>query len=125
MNDVSEGWILYDGSCGLCSKWVPRWESFLGRHGFAIETLQAAWVRERLALDDEGIADLRLLLPDGRQMLGADAYRYVLRRIPLTYPLYLLSRLPLIRRIFDRCYRSVADHRHRLSRACGLENGPG
>lgn len=116
-----EGWILYDDSCGLCRRWVPFWEPALRRRGFAIAPLQAPWVAERTGLSTQELEqDLRLLLPDGSLVSGADAYRHAMRRIWWAYPLYLLSIAPLLRTLFDRVYGALARHRHRLSMACGL-----
>jgi predicted DCC family thiol-disulfide oxidoreductase YuxK len=114
------GWVLYDDACGFCRRWVPYWGETLGKRGFSIAPLQSAWVQERLNTPaDELLDDLRLLLPDGRQVRGADVYRYVMRRIWWAYPLYLLSVTPLLARVFDRAYRSFAVNRYRFSRACG------
>ena len=120
------GWVLYDDSCRFCRQWVPYWAETLGKRGFSIAPLQSAWVQERLnAPGDELLDDLRLLLPDGRQVRGADVYRYVMRRIWWTYPLYLLSVTPLLSRVFDRAYRHFAVNRYRFSRACGLPGQTG
>lgn len=71
----SAGWILYDGSCGICRRWVPFWENALSRRGFGIATLQEDWVLEKLKLPPERLLDdLRLLLADGTHLAGADVY---------------------------------------------------
>lgn len=115
------GWVLYDDSCGFCQCWIPFWESTLRRRGFAISTLQALWVSHTLRLgEDELVSDLRLVLADGRQISGADVYRYVMRRIWWAYPLYRVSVAPLFRLVFDWGYRTFADNRYRISRACRL-----
>ena len=85
-----------------------RWKNTLARRGF------------ELAPDEEVSADVRLRLPDGEEIIGADVYRFVMRRIWWAYPLYLLSRLPLLRSLYDRAYRAFADSRHHISNACGL-----
>jgi predicted DCC family thiol-disulfide oxidoreductase YuxK len=119
------GWVLYDDSCGFCRRWVPSWAKTLRRRGFDIAPLQSEWVVERLNVPPGDLLfDLRLLLADGRQVRGADVYRHVMRRIWWAYPLYLLSVAPLLRLVFDWGYRTFADNRHRVSRACGLA-GPG
>ena len=116
------GWVLYDGSCGFCSRWVPFWEGTLRARGFGIAPLQSTWVAERLVLPGiELISDLRLLLVDGRQIRGADVYRYVMRRIWWTYPFYVLSVAPVLRTVFDRAYRTFANNRYLVSRSCGLD----
>ena len=116
------GWVLFDGSCGLCRSWVQYWADTLRRRGFEIAALQEAWARERLGSPDEEdlLRDFRVLLDDGRQLRGADAYRYVMRRIWWAYPLYLLSVTPLLRHLFDWGYRAFADNRYHFSSACTL-----
>ena len=100
-----KGWVLYDGACGLCSRWVPFWENTLNKRGFRIAPLQAGWVAEKIHLSqDDLVADLRLLLTTGEQMRGAQVYRYLMRRIWLAMPLYLLS---ILFRCQFRCQASV------------------
>ena len=115
------GWVLYDDSCGFCRKWVGTFRQTLLRRGFAVTPLQTEWVAQKLNLKPNDLLhDFRLLLDDGRQFTGADAYRYVLRRIWWTYPVYLVSIAPFGRWLFDWSYRHFADNRHRISRACRL-----
>lgn len=118
------GWVLYDDSCGFCKRWVPFWAGALSKRGFAIAALQSKWVMRRLEMpndeDADLLIDLRLLLADGRQVRGADVYRYVMRRIWWAHPLYLLSVAPLLLGAFDWGYRTFADNRYRFSRACRL-----
>jgi predicted DCC family thiol-disulfide oxidoreductase YuxK len=118
-----EGWVLYDGACGFCRQWVPFWEKTLRKHGFRIIPLQSDWVAEKLQLSEqESASDFRLLLAGGEQLAGADAYRFLMRRITWAKPLYRLSTLPLLRTLFDAGYRLFADNRHWISRACHLPN---
>ena len=115
------GWVLYDDSCGFCRRWIPFWANTLRKRGFAIAPLQSEWVVQALNVPDEDLLfDLRLLLADGEQVRGADVYRHVMRRIWWAYPLYLLSVAALLRLVFDWTYRTFADNRHRVSRACRL-----
>lgn len=117
----TEGWVLYDSRCGFCSRWVVFLRDTLARHGFAIAPLQSEWVAEELRLlPDELTADVRLLLVNGRQHRGAEVYRYVMRRIWWTRPLYFLSVLPILCRVFDAGYRAFAEKRYCLSEYCGL-----
>jgi predicted DCC family thiol-disulfide oxidoreductase YuxK len=114
-------WVLYDGACGICSRWVPRWSATLARRGIEVAPIQSRWVAERTGLAPAALlTDVRLLHPDGRLTSGAEVYRYLLRRIWWLRPLHLLSVTPGFRTLFDRAYRSVARHRHRISAHCGL-----
>jgi predicted DCC family thiol-disulfide oxidoreductase YuxK len=114
-------WVLYDDGCGICRKWVPFWRKTLVQNGFEIAPLQSKWVADRLHLSDEELMrDIRLLLKDGSEISGADAYRYVMRRIWWAYPFYLLSISPILRKIFDVTYRTFARNRYRISNTCKL-----
>jgi predicted DCC family thiol-disulfide oxidoreductase YuxK len=120
-NTPTNGWILYDASCGFCRRWVPFWENALRRRGYGIAALQEDWVMEKLALPPEKLLDdVRLLLADGTDLAGAAVYRHAMRRIWWALPLYAISILPGCRWIFDFCYRTFARHRHRVSETCGL-----
>jgi uncharacterized protein YqjF (DUF2071 family) len=113
--------VLYDGACGVCSRWVPFWARTLAGLGLEIAPLQTPWVADRLRLPpDVLLTDLRLLLSDGRQFAGADVYRYVMRRLWWAYPVYLLAEAPGLRLLFDGAYRKFADNRHRVSAACRI-----
>ena len=115
------GWILYDDSCGFCRNWVPRWAGTLRKRGFGIAPLQSDWVRGKLDLSDvELTSDLRLLLPDGRQISGANVYCRVLQRIWWARPFYLLSVVPILHVVFDWGYRTFATNRFLVSRVCRL-----
>ena len=115
------GWVLYDDSCGFCRRWIPFWRETLRRRGFEIAPLQSEWVVRRLAVPEEDLLfDLRLLRTDGAQVRGADVYRQVMREIWWAYPLYLLACAPGLRGVFDWSYRTFADNRYRISRACRL-----
>ena len=115
-------WVLFDGNCGFCRKWVGLWNSTLEKHGFKTAALQEDWVRESLALSDQELLhDIRLLTSDGARIQGADVYRFVMRRIWWMWPFYVLSCLPGLRQCFDGVYRLVAQHRHKISGTCELQ----
>jgi predicted DCC family thiol-disulfide oxidoreductase YuxK len=113
--------VLYDGGCGVCSRWVPSWGPTLQRLGLAVAPLQSPWVAERMGVPpSELLSDIRLLRPDGRLISGAEVYRFIMRRLWWTYPLYLLSTVPGLRSLFDWGYRTFARHRMKISASCGL-----
>jgi predicted DCC family thiol-disulfide oxidoreductase YuxK len=113
--------VLYDGSCGFCSRWVPFWEGTLRKRGFRIATLQSEWVKTKFNLSEaELTADFRLLLAGGEKLAGAEVYRYLMRRIWWATPFYFFSILPVFRQLFDAGYRAFADNRYWISRTCHL-----
>jgi hypothetical protein len=129
------GWLLYDGSCGVCSRGVSAWAPTLDRYGIGIAPLQSDWVRTQLNVSDaELLADVRLLarvadsktgrhenLGPYQQIVGADVYRYIMRRIWWAYPLYLLTRVPGLRTLYEWGYRRFAERRYHISRVCRLD----
>lgn len=119
--DSPLGWVLYDGDCGFCSRWITYWAPTLRRVGLEIAPLQAPWVGERLDMDPLTLLkDVRLLFVDGGQLAGADVYRWVLRRLWWTWPLYFFTIVPGGRQIFDWSYRTFADNRMHISSTCEL-----
>lgn len=116
------GWILFDGTCGFCARWVPFWGPWLRRQGYGFRPLQDPWVRGQTDLDEAALlTDLRLLRADGALVSGAEVYREVLDASPWTRPLAFLTRLPGLRRLFEGGYRLFARHRYRVSQACGWQ----
>ena len=115
------GWILYDGSCGFCSKWVPFWSTTLAKQGLGFAPLQADWVKDRIDMpEEELLSDLRLLLDTGEVISGPDVYRHVMRHAWWLTPLYLFSIIPGLSHLFDWSYRTFANHRYEVSAACRL-----
>lgn len=97
----------------------PIFVRYTAKRGFEIDPLQADWVKQKLQLNENDLLqDLRLLLASGKQVQGADAYRYAMKRIWWAHPVYLFSVAPFGRNILDWSYRKFAAHRYRISRAC-------
>lgn len=116
------GWILFDNSCGFCRKWVPFWEPVLKKHGFLTVPLQDPWAQEKSgATMEELMREMYLVLADGSVRIGPDAYREAMKRIWWAWPLYALSLVPGLRRLFDAAYRTFARNRYRVSHICRLD----
>jgi predicted DCC family thiol-disulfide oxidoreductase YuxK len=72
-----EGWILYDGECGFCFRWVHLWNKVIGRRGFALKDLQSASADGSLQIPQENLLDdIRVLTRSGELESGANAYLY-------------------------------------------------
>jgi len=113
--------ILYDDTCGFCRRWVPRWKRMLRNRKIGVAPLQAEWVRKRLDISpEELIANIRLIRQDGPDCVGADVYRFVMRRVWWLLPVYVLTVVPIGRQLFNFCYRKFADNRYKISKACRL-----
>ncbi len=120
--DPVRGWVLYDGSCGFCSRWVQFWGPTLARSGFAIASLQESSRAGQLEVSpDELLSDIRLLTRDGELISGADVYLQVTRRIWWAWPFYAVFSLPGFNFLIHAGYRWFARNRYRFSHTCGLQ----
>jgi predicted DCC family thiol-disulfide oxidoreductase YuxK len=116
-----EGWILYDGGCGFCFRWVHFWKNVVGRRGFALKDLQTASADGSLNISQENLLDdIRVLTRTGKLESGASAYLYVTRRIWWAWPFYAIFSLPGFNWMLWRGYRWFNRNRYRLSRHCPL-----
>lgn len=115
------GWILYDGGCGFCFRWVHFWKEIVERRGFALKDLQSAWEEGRLQVPQQNLLDdIRVLTPTGGLESGADAYLFVAKRIWWAWPFYAIFRLPGFNWMLWRGYRWFNRNRFRISRHCPL-----
>jgi predicted DCC family thiol-disulfide oxidoreductase YuxK len=120
-----EGWILYDGGCGFCSRWAHFWEAVVKRRGFAIKDLQSAAAEGLLQVSQGNLLDdIRVLTSAGEVKSGADAYLYVARRIWWAWPLYAVFSLRGFNRLLWWGYRWFNRNRYRISRHCPLPSKP-
>jgi predicted DCC family thiol-disulfide oxidoreductase YuxK len=108
----ARGWIGYDAGCRLCQVWVRRSQPLLGPRGFLFVPLQDPFWRDRLALAPGQIPDeMKLLLPAGHILGGAEAAVYLGRAVWWLAPWAWLGWLPGVRMITASVYRWIARHR--------------
>ena len=115
------GWILYDGECGFCFRWVHLWENVVKARGFALKDLQSASADGSLRIPSQNLLnDVLVLTPDGKLEAGADAYLFVARQIWWAWPFSAIFSLPGFNWILWRGYRWFNRNRYRVSRYCPL-----
>lgn len=115
----ASGWVLYDGECAFCIRWIHFWLPVLRRRGFEAETLQADWVPDALNLRRADVLkDIRLLTASGEQYAGADVYLHLAKKIWWAWPFGLLFSLPGFNQLMWAGYRSFAAHRLCVSGYC-------
>lgn len=116
-SEPSAGWILYDGGCSFCFRWVHLWKGVIEKRGFALKDLQSACSDGTFEVPPENLLDdIRVLTRDGKVVAGADAYLYVTRLIWWAWPFYAIFRLPGFNRLLWWGYRSFARNRYCVSR---------
>jgi predicted DCC family thiol-disulfide oxidoreductase YuxK len=112
--------VLYDGQCRFCRSQIA-----------VLRRLDACGSLRFVSLHDPDVgrdfpeippADLmqQMYVVDraGRARGGAEAVRYLSRRLPLLWPLALPLHLPGSLPLWTALYRFVARHRYRLAGAC-------
>ena len=114
--------VLYDGTCGFCSWWIPFWKKVINRAGYEIAPLQSDWVRGRLKIGgDELASDIRVLLSDGTSIDGADAYIYGMKQVWWGFPMGFVLGLPIFRQGTWLLYKAFNRNRFLFSRFCRLK----
>jgi predicted DCC family thiol-disulfide oxidoreductase YuxK len=116
---AAEGWVLYDGDCSFCVRWLRFWSPVLRRRGFEIDTLQAGWVSKTLGMTKEEVTrDIRLFTTKGAIYSGADVYLHVARKIWWAWPLAIIFSLPGFNSLIWAGYKWFAVNRHCVSGYC-------
>jgi predicted DCC family thiol-disulfide oxidoreductase YuxK len=114
-----EGWVLYDADCRWCVRLARRFRPWLAARHFELLPLQTPWVQTRLGLPDSRLLDeMRLLLPDGKLLGGADALLEISGHC--AWPFRRAGRLPAIKRLLHVGYGWVARHRGCAGGACDV-----
>lgn len=110
--------VVYDGECNACGVGVKRlYQMDFGRGRLAFLPLQDPRVLERypnLSYDDL-MAQMYVIAPTGEQYGGADAIRYLSRRMPLLWIAAPLLHLPGTAGLWRRMYRLIAKNRYWIS----------
>ena len=123
LTDTKEvaGWVVYDADCRFCTTLAGRCRALLAAHRFELLPLQTPWVRQKLDLSNEELlAEIRLLKPDGTVLGGVDALLEISRPFPLAWPIRKLAKIAAIKKLFQRIYRWIARHRHCARGACEI-----
>jgi predicted DCC family thiol-disulfide oxidoreductase YuxK len=120
-----KAWILYDGKCGFCSRWVHLWKKTVEPRGFVLKDLQSAHAEGMLEMPPENLLDDILILTRQNKLeRGADAYLFVARQIWWAWPFYALFSLPGFHWILWQGYRWFNRNRYVVSRHCPIPQPP-
>jgi predicted DCC family thiol-disulfide oxidoreductase YuxK len=129
ISDATSGWprawVLYDGDCSLCRKWVDRFERTLTVRGFDLAPLQSAWVTECLDVpEQELLSRMRVLTREGRDYAGADGLIYLARHVWWAWPFWAVAHLPFAKAVLRRAYDFLARRRHCDASSCSVTARP-
>ncbi len=118
--------LLYDGDCGFCRSWVPRWRR-LTRGRVAFRPYQDPAARPPDVSREALAREIHLVLPDGRVFAGFGA---LVRSLHAAAPrrwgwlLFAYRRVPGFRPTAEAVYARIARRRHRgpHARACSPDS---
>jgi predicted DCC family thiol-disulfide oxidoreductase YuxK len=114
--------VIFDGKCRFCRSQVERLDrldragrlAFLSLHDPAVAEQYSDLSHDAL-MEEMYVIDAR-----GVRRRGAEAFRYLSRRLPLLWPLAPILHIPFSLPLWRWLYRQVASRRYRLagSNAC-------
>lgn len=112
--------VLFDGHCRFCRGQIAllRRLDFLGSLRFvSLHEPEVARDFPELATEDL-MRQMYVVDTAGRARGGAEAVRYLSRRLPLLWPLALPLHVPGSLPLWSALYRFVARHRYRIAGTC-------
>jgi predicted DCC family thiol-disulfide oxidoreductase YuxK len=117
--------VIYDGDCRFCSGQVRNLARFDRGGRLAFISLHDPEVARRYPdLSKERLMEEMVLIDrTGKRHGGADAFRYLTRRLPLLWPLAPLMHIPCCLPLWRWCYRQVAQRRYLLGKNQHCDDG--
>lgn len=112
--------IIYDGECRFCISQMQRIRLWDTRQAFEYLPAQDPSVPKRFPfLKDMNLeSGMRLVNPDRKTYVGADAVYQIARRLPNTSWFAWVYNLPVCKQIAQKLYVWVAANRKRLGQTC-------
>jgi hypothetical protein len=112
--------VIYDGQCRFCRSQIAvlRRLDLGGRFDF-VSLHDPSVLRDLPEISpEEMLSQMYVVDRQGRARGGAEAVRYLSRKLPLLWPLALLLHLPGTMPIWNAAYRFVARNRMRIAGSC-------
>ena len=112
--------VVYDGECSFCRRQIARIQRSDRANQFEYVARQAVGLEQRFPRLAEGDFNtgMRLIDPEGRIHVGADAVYEIARRLPAWRRLAWVYRLPIAHRLVRLVYKWIAAHRRSLGQSC-------
>lgn len=112
--------VLYDGQCRFCRSQIALLKVFSVSHRvdcISFRTTKASELFPEIS-HEQLMQQMYVVDPQGHARGGADAVRYLSRRIPFLWPLALLLHIPGSLPLWKRLYAFVARHRFSIAGSC-------
>jgi predicted DCC family thiol-disulfide oxidoreductase YuxK len=115
--------VVYDGECAFCRSQVARIRRMAGEGAFEFVPSRSSELYARFPqLQGENLnSGMRLVEPDGRTHVGADAVYAIARRLRGWRWIAWLYRVPGLHWVARSIYGWIAANRHRLGAVCETE----
>jgi predicted DCC family thiol-disulfide oxidoreductase YuxK len=116
--------VLYDGECRFCCSQINILKRLDGKKRLRFLSLHDPSVPENYPdlSRDQLMEQMWVVAPNGQKFGGADAVRYLSRRLPMLYPFAPILHLPFTMPLWRWMYRLVAKYRYRIA-GKNCENG--
>lgn len=109
--------VLYDGQCNFCTSQINNLRRFDGKDRLAFVSLHHPDVA--INYPDLSIEQLMeqmwVISPAGNRYGGADAVRYLTRRLPILWLLAPVMHIPGSMPLWRFAYRQVAKRRYKIA----------
>jgi len=117
--------VIYDGQCRICTSQIRHlaWWDRGGRLAYLSLHDQEVYQRYPDLTHERLMQEMAVIDRHGGRHLGADAVRYLSRRLPLLWWAAPILHFPGTRRVWRFLYRLVARYRYRLGKVDGCEGG--
>lgn len=112
--------VLYDGRCRFCRSQIALLRRLSLGRSLEYISLHEPVVAERFPelTHDDLMRQMYVVDPQGRAHGGAEAVRYLSRRLPLLWPLAVPLHIPGSLPLWKRLYAFVARHRLAIAGSC-------
>ena len=115
--------VVYDGACGFCAgnlKWLNRFDWFgaFSPVPYQDSNLKKLWPAADIQACEKA---LHLVLENGRVYEGADAFREIFARMPGTFLMGFLMRIPPLPGLFRWIYPYMSRNRYLLGGRCRMQ----
>ena len=106
--------VIYDGNCKICTRQIERLARWDRRGRLKFVSLHDADVAEQFPdlSHEQLMQEMYVIDRRGRRLPGAEAVRYLSRRLPRLWWLAPLLHLPGTLPIWKWCYRQIARRRY-------------
>lgn len=116
--------VIFDGNCQFCKSQIERLAKFPGAGCLSFISLHDSRVQVRYPDLPHEMLMKEIFIVDtkGQRYGGADAIKYLSRRLRALWPVMPILHLPLSAKLWRWCYNQIARRRYRWNRN-GCEGG--